>query len=88
MVSIDLDNGDTLISLRNFNMFVIVEANGNPKKVFKNISLVHEPHRTEFGYIASDRFRTKKFLHSIVIISDKDRRKYLLTGKYRTVREH
>ena len=81
-----LDNGDTLISLRNFNMFVIVEANGNPKKVFKDISLVHEPHRTKFGYIASDRFRTRKLLHSIVTISDKDRRKYLLTGKYKTVR--
>ena len=81
-----LDNGDTLISLRNFNMFVIVDSKGKPKKVFKDIHFVHEPHKTKFGYIASDRFKTRKILHSIVLISNKDRRKYLLTGKFKTVR--
>ena len=80
------NNGDTLISFRNFNMFVIVESNENSKKVFKNISLVHEPHRTKFGNIAPGRFRTRKLLHLIVLISNKDRHKYLFTGKYKTVR--
>jgi hypothetical protein len=81
-------NGDTLISLRNFRMFVIVESNGRPKKIFRNIHLVHEPHRTEFGYIAADRFLKRGYLlHSIIIINkEDDDRKYLLKGKFKTVR--
>ena len=49
------NNGDTLISIRNFMMFVVVDLNGNPKEIYKNIRLVHEPHLTKFGFIASDR---------------------------------
>ena len=81
------DNGDTLISIRNFNMFVIVDPKGKPKKIFKDIHRVHEPHRTKFGYIAADRFRkAKKILHRVVLISNEEKRKYLLTGKFTTIR--
>jgi len=82
-----LDNGDTLISVRNFNMFIIVNSKGRPKKVFKNIHRVHEPHRVKSGYIASDRRRTaNKLLNSVIFISNEDERKYLLTGKFKSIR--
>jgi len=80
-------NGDTNISIRNFMMFVIVGPNGTPKETFRNIRLVHEPHKTVFGYIAADRYRKRgKWLHSLVKISKSGDRTNLLTGQYMTVR--
>ena len=82
-----LENGDTLISLRNFQMFVIVATDGKPKKIFKGITLVHEPHKTDFGFIASDRRRKKgMFRHSIIIFRDNGERERILEGQFRTVR--
>ena len=82
-----LENGDTLISFRNFQMFVIVAPNGKPKKTFEGINLVHEPHRTDFGFIAADRRQKKGFFrHSIIIIKDNDERKRILEGQFRIVR--
>lgn len=70
------NNGNTLISLRNFLMFVIVDRKGRPKKLFKDIWLVHEPHKTGFGYIASDRFSGGGAVRfSIVKILAKGKRK-------------
>lgn len=82
-----LENGDTLISLRNFMMFVIVGPDGKPKRSFQDIWLVHEPHKTAFGYIAADRFvKRGRFLHSIVKVSNGGERTNLLTGQFLTVR--
>ena len=82
-----LKNGDTLISLRNFMMFVIVGSDGKPKQKFQDIWLVHEPHKTAFGYIAADRFvEGGRLLHSIVKISNNGERTNLLTGQFMTVR--
>tara|TARA_Y100000588_G_scaffold288861_1_gene307376 strand:- start:1903 stop:2991 length:1089 start_codon:yes stop_codon:yes gene_type:complete len=80
-------NGNTLISLRNFSMFVIVDPKGRPKKLFKDIWLVHEPHKTGFGYIASDRFSgggAPRF--SIVKILAEGKREKLLTKQFFAVR--
>ena len=80
-------NGDTNISIRNFMMFVIVAPDGSLKKTFQDIWLVHEPHKTNFGYIAADRFRKRgKLLHSIVKITSEGERTNLLTGQFMTVR--
>lgn len=80
-------NGDTLVSLRNFQMFVIIAPNGKPKKIFKNIELIHEPHKTDFGFIAADRKVKKGWRrHSIVIIENNGERKRLLEGQFITVR--
>ena len=80
-------NGDTNISIRNFMMFVIVGPDGIPKETFRDIWLVHEPHKTVFGYIAADRYRKRgKILHSLVKISESGDRTDLLTGEYMTVR--
>ncbi len=82
-----LENGDTLISLRNFMMFVIVGPDGKPKQSFQDIWLVHEPHKTAFGYIAADRFvKRGRFLHSIIKVSNGGERTNLLTGQFLTVR--
>ncbi|MDC0254268.1 aryl-sulfate sulfotransferase [Bacteriovoracales bacterium] len=80
-------NGNTLISLRNFNMFVLVGPDSNPIKTFQNISFVHEPHKTTFGYIAADRFAKKgHLLHSIIKITNEGKRTKLLKGQFKTVR--
>ena len=80
-------NGDTLISLRNFLMFVIVDPEGHPKKLHKDIWLVHEPHKTNFGYIASDRFSGGGAVQfSIVKILKNGKRENLLTRDFFAVR--
>ncbi len=81
------NNGNTLISLRNFQMFVIVGSDGTPIEYFKNLNLVHEPHKINAGYIASDRRLKKGYLrHSIVLIDDDNKRTHLLEGQFRTIR--
>jgi len=80
-------NGDTLISLRNFLMFVIVDPKGYPKKLHKDIWLVHEPHKTNFGFIASDRFSGRGAVQfSIVKILKNGKREDLLTRDFFAVR--
>ena len=81
-------NGDTLISMRNFFMFVIVAPDGIPKQTFKHIRLIHEPHRTDFGYIAADRaMRRGVWKHAILRIEDDgSTQKTLLPGQFKTVR--
>ncbi len=86
--AVDRDNdGNTLISLRNFQMFTIVGPDGAPIKNLTNLNLVHEPHKIQGGYIASDRRLKKGYLrHSIVLLSDNNKRTHLLEGQFRTVR--
>ena len=81
-------NGDTSISMRNFFMFVIVAPDGTPKQTFKHINLIHEPHRTDFGYIAADRAMQRgAWKHAILKIEDDgSTHKTLLPGQFKTVR--
>jgi hypothetical protein len=53
------ENGDTLVSLRNFQMFIIFTPNRKPKKIIKNIALFHESHKINFGFIAADRHQKR-----------------------------
>lgn len=80
-------NGDTLISIRNFSMFVIVGPDRKINKTVNDIPFVHEPHETDFGFIAADRDRSGgRIKHSIVLINKDGSREKLRTGEFLTVR--
>ena len=68
-------------------MFVIVNSKGIIKEVVKNIPFVHEPHKTDFGFIAADRDSIRgKISMSVVLINKNNSRKKLLTGQFLTIR--
>jgi len=66
---IRLDDGDTIISLRNFNRVVRVSPGGEIKKVWGPIARVHEPNLLPDGTLVASPHRRKPRGHSVIAIS-------------------
>jgi hypothetical protein len=79
-----LNNGNLLISLRNFSTFIELDPTTN-KVVYKNNTIpgVHQPTPYDGGYVAADRACGKESLHHIRAGGSQSR---LLTGEFLTVR--
>ena len=78
-----LDNGNYLLSMRNFSLFLEVEPNGQIVSKNNKVAGIHQPTPYLDGYIAADRNCGKE---SIWVMSADGSHNKIFTGEFLTVR--
>ena len=78
-----LDNGNYLLSMRNFSLFLVIKPDGQIVHEGNKVPGVHQPTSYLDGYVASDRNCGKE---SIWVISANGSHNKIFTGEFLTVR--
>ena len=78
-----LDNGNYILSMRNFSLFVEVKTDGKIISKYNKIQGIHQPTPYLDGYLAADRNCGEE---SIIVLAADGTQKKLFTGDFLLVR--